>query len=76
MDATEDKFLEYLANRKTLGYDRPEALDKFFDRPEVQNYCEMFSLSSLDHTWVNEKDNGIVFVETGVPDPGKVGFKI
>lgn len=30
-------------------------------------------MSHLDSTWVNEKDNGIVFVETGVPEPGKVG---
>ncbi|KAI6176745.1 CRAL-TRIO domain-containing protein [Aphelenchoides bicaudatus] len=72
LDACEDKFLEYLANRKILGFDQPDALDNFFERPDVQNYCEMFSLSQLDKTWINEKDNGIIFVETGVPEPGKV----
>ncbi|KAI6234987.1 CRAL-TRIO domain-containing protein [Aphelenchoides besseyi] len=72
LDLCEDKFIEYLANRKALGYDCPEALDGFFDRADVLGYCEMFSLSRLDKNWINEKDNGIVFVETGVPDPGKV----
>lgn len=72
MNACEDKFIEYLANRKILGFDRPGALDNFFERPDVRNYCELFSLSQLDDTWINEKDNGIVFVETGVPEPGKV----
>jgi hypothetical protein len=56
--------VEYLQNRKALGYDRPEALDNFFDRPDVQNYCEIFSLSRLDSEWINEKDNGLVFVGT------------
>jgi hypothetical protein len=72
VNACEEKFLEYLANRKALGYDRPNALDNFYDRPDVRFYCELFSLSRLDSGWVNEKDNGLVFVETGVPEPGKV----
>ena len=38
----------------------------------MRAYCQMFSLSRLDAAWVNTHDNGLVFVETGVPDPAKV----
>jgi hypothetical protein len=72
LNACEEKFLEYLANRKALGFDKPEALNSFFDRKDVKEYCELFSLSKLDPNWINEKDNAIVFVETGVPEPSKV----
>uniref|UniRef100_A0A1I7SQZ8 CRAL-TRIO domain-containing protein n=1 Tax=Bursaphelenchus xylophilus TaxID=6326 RepID=A0A1I7SQZ8_BURXY len=66
------KFKEYAANRKALGYDKPGSLDNFYERVDVKEYYDFFSLSRLDSSWVNPQDNGIVFSETGVPEPGKV----
>uniref|UniRef100_A0A915EFT9 CRAL-TRIO domain-containing protein n=1 Tax=Ditylenchus dipsaci TaxID=166011 RepID=A0A915EFT9_9BILA len=72
LDECVDKFREYLINRKVLGYDQPESLDQFYSRQDVIDFHNMFSLSKLDSHWVNDLDNGIVFVETGVAEPSKV----
>uniref|UniRef100_A0A915DR11 Uncharacterized protein n=1 Tax=Ditylenchus dipsaci TaxID=166011 RepID=A0A915DR11_9BILA len=72
LDECVDKFNEYLLNRKALGYDRPESLDQFYSSPNVINFHKIFSLSKLDREWVNDLDNGIVFVETGVAEPSKL----
>ena len=66
VNACEEKFVEYLANRRALGYERPEALENFYEQPKIRKYCETFALSRLDIGWTNAIDNGLVFVETGV----------
>ncbi|CAD5216683.1 unnamed protein product [Bursaphelenchus okinawaensis] len=66
-----EKFKEYLGNRKALGFHDEKSLDNFYERPDVKEYHSLFSLSKLDSTWVNEHDNGIVFSETGIPEPSK-----
>uniref|UniRef100_A0A914DZ41 CRAL-TRIO domain-containing protein n=1 Tax=Acrobeloides nanus TaxID=290746 RepID=A0A914DZ41_9BILA len=69
--ACAEKFQEYLENRKALGYDSPDAFKNFFSRSDVKHIQDLFSLSNLDGDWVNEIDNGLVFVEMGIPEPGK-----
>uniref|UniRef100_A0AC34F9C2 Uncharacterized protein n=1 Tax=Panagrolaimus sp. ES5 TaxID=591445 RepID=A0AC34F9C2_9BILA len=72
IDLCEKKFREYLKNRAALGYDKPESLDNFYSREDVKTFCDLFSLSQLRSDWCSELDNGLVFVEMGVGDPGKV----
>ncbi|KAI1731988.1 CRAL/TRIO domain-containing protein [Ditylenchus destructor] len=71
IDICVEKYNEYIRNRKVLGYDTPESLGKFYSRPEVVNFHRIFSLSTLDQNWINEMDNGIIFVEMGLQDPTK-----
>lgn len=68
-----EKFQEYLNNRKALGYKNAESYKGFFERKDVQEVQALFSLSRLDEEWISEVDNGLVFVEMGIPEPGKVG---
>ena len=56
-----------------MGYDSPDAYKNFFARKDVREIQDLFSLSRLDAEWINEIDNGLVFVEMGIPEPGKVG---
>lgn len=72
IDLCESKFREYLKNRTVLGYDKPESLDNFYDREDVKTFCDLFSLSKLRIDWCSELDNGLIFVEMGVAEPGKV----
>uniref|UniRef100_A0AC34Q5G4 CRAL-TRIO domain-containing protein n=1 Tax=Panagrolaimus sp. JU765 TaxID=591449 RepID=A0AC34Q5G4_9BILA len=72
VDLCAEKFREYIDNRRALGYDKPESLENFHEREDVKYFCHLFSLSTLKGDWINETDNGIVFVEMGVAEPGKV----
>jgi len=66
-----EKFQEYVKNRKALGFDKLEEMEKFIKRPDVTKYHSIFTQSQPQGDWVNPKDNGIVFIETGVADPAK-----
>ncbi|VDN57133.1 unnamed protein product [Dracunculus medinensis] len=65
------KFLEYLKIRTCLGYDVPSVVENFYERPEVQKYNQYFTHSHLTSEWVNESDNGIIFVEMPLRNPKK-----
>uniref|UniRef100_A0A183CBA7 CRAL-TRIO domain-containing protein n=1 Tax=Globodera pallida TaxID=36090 RepID=A0A183CBA7_GLOPA len=70
VDRCEEVIIDYLKNRRAVGFDHLEKSGgDFFSRPTARHYCGVFTQSKLQAEWVNGYDNGIVFVETGVADP-------
>lgn len=61
---------------KYYSYDVPSVVENFYERPEVQKYNQYFTHSHLTSEWVNESDNGIIFVEMPLRNPKKVGTSI
>lgn len=66
------KFHEYILNRKAYGYDDPDFIKTFLDRNDVKRHLSIFCQSCPDGEWINQKDNGVIYVECGVADPIKV----
>uniref|UniRef100_A0A914VGD9 CRAL-TRIO domain-containing protein n=1 Tax=Plectus sambesii TaxID=2011161 RepID=A0A914VGD9_9BILA len=54
----------YIENRRVLGFDRPDFLETFYEEEKTRTLINYFGMSRLNEHWVN-RDNGIVFVESG-----------
>lgn len=54
----------YIDNRRVLGFDRPDFLDTFYENEKTKNLVKYFGMSRLNDQWIN-RDNGVVFVESG-----------
>ncbi|VDD91689.1 unnamed protein product [Enterobius vermicularis] len=66
------KFKEYLSLRKSLGHDRPSSTNDFYLRDDVQKYGRFLTQSRINLEWINDKDNGLVFVEMPFEEPKKI----
>ncbi|KAK0396881.1 hypothetical protein QR680_001897 [Steinernema hermaphroditum] len=62
-----EKFDSYLKNRKVMGFDEPGFMESFYNKQEHRDILQYFGMSKIGPV-VNEKDNGIVFVESGEID--------
>uniref|UniRef100_A0A914ELD1 CRAL-TRIO domain-containing protein n=1 Tax=Acrobeloides nanus TaxID=290746 RepID=A0A914ELD1_9BILA len=69
-DLCVERVKEYLEIRSAFGHTK-ESLKNFNNTEEFLNYCEIFGLSTFEEVWVNELDNGLIFMECGVMEPSK-----
>lgn len=56
------------------SYDRPSSTNDFYLRDDVQKYGRFLTQSRINLEWINDKDNGLVFVEMPFEEPKKVLF--
>lgn len=72
LDGCAAKFTEYLENRHVLGFDKPEFVTNFYQNESFRKHGCFLTASTLNPSWVNPMDNGIIFVEMSFADPKKV----
>ncbi|TMS36491.1 hypothetical protein L596_003641 [Steinernema carpocapsae] len=64
MNVITERFDSYLKNRKVMGFDEPNFIETFYQKKDHLDILQYFGMSRIGPV-VNEKDNGIVFVESG-----------
>uniref|UniRef100_A0A915PQ80 CRAL-TRIO domain-containing protein n=1 Tax=Setaria digitata TaxID=48799 RepID=A0A915PQ80_9BILA len=65
------KFEEYLEMRKILGYNNQENTEEFYQRPLIRKFGRFLTQTKITGQWINDLDNGIIFVEMPIANPQK-----
>ncbi|GMT07403.1 hypothetical protein PENTCL1PPCAC_29577 [Pristionchus entomophagus] len=65
------KYREYSKIRKLMGTNDPTTIKEVYERNVTTSCARLVSQSRLEPTWINEKDNGMIFVEMSIQDPKK-----